>query len=52
MDCAFMEEILTHFREAHAFRVDCGQTVIYGICGDCTGESARSHGEVHHHESL
>ena len=35
MDCAFMEEILAHFKNEHAFTVDCGQTVIYGICGDC-----------------
>lgn len=46
MDCAFMEEILAHFKNEHAFTVDCGQTVIYGFCGDCTGNH---HGEVHHH---
>jgi hypothetical protein len=30
--------------------VDCGQTVIYGFCGDCTGEVTQCHGEGHHHE--
>lgn len=57
VDCAFMEEILSHFRNEHAFTVDCGQTVIYGLCGDCGGtvcEKAPAecryhhHGEVHH----
>jgi len=46
MDCPFMENILAHFRSEHAFTVDCGQTVIYGFCGDCTGENQ----EVHDHE--
>lgn len=49
MDCAFMEEILKHFRNEHAFTVDCGQTVIYGLCGDCTGTAAASSAECEHH---
>ena len=56
MDCSFMEEILAHFKNEHAFTVDCGQTVIYGICGDCTGTAVSCgcghshHGEEDHHE--
>ncbi len=56
MDCAFMREILAHFKNEHAFTVDCGQTVIYGLCGDCTGTAVPEtcthshHGEEHHHE--
>lgn len=45
MDCAFMKEILQHFQNEHAFTVDCGKTVIYGLCGDCTKNHAN---EVHH----
>lgn len=58
MDCAFMKEILEHFRNEHAFTVDCGQTVIYGLCGGCTGtavpaDCGHSHPmgkEEHHHD--
>lgn len=49
MDCAFMQEILSHFRNEHSFTVDCGQTVIYGLCGSCTGQTnSRERGEHHH----
>ncbi|MGN1345826.1 MAG: Fur family transcriptional regulator [Eubacteriales bacterium] len=58
MDCTFMEEILTHLKREHAFSVDCGKTVIYGICGDCSGTpltdsvsvecEQHKQGEVHH----
>ena len=50
MDCAFMQEILSHFRNEHSFTVDCGQTVIYGLCGDCTGQKNSRNGEEHHHD--
>ena len=50
MDCAFMQEILAHFRNEHGFSVDCGQTVIYGLCGDCTGQKNSRNGEEHHHD--
>ena len=35
MDCAFMETILAHFLDEHGFSVDCGRTVIYGLCTGC-----------------
>ncbi len=35
MDCSFMDEIRRHFKEDHNFVVDCGKTVIYGLCEDC-----------------
>ena len=38
MDCSFMEEVLAHFLEAHGFSVDCGRTVIYGLCETCRNE--------------
>jgi Fur family ferric uptake transcriptional regulator len=48
MDCAFMETILSHFRDEHGFEVDCGRTVIYGICGTCraSGKNGNAAGEV------
>ena len=38
MDCAFMREILNHFLSEHGFAVDCGRTVIYGLCETCQSE--------------
>ncbi len=38
MDCAFMREILNHFLSEHGFAVDCGRTVIYGLCDVCRSE--------------
>ena len=35
MDCSFMADILGHFSEHHGFTVDCGKTVIYGLCEKC-----------------
>lgn len=44
MDCDFMKEILAHFKNEHSFTVDCGQTVIYGLCGDCTNGTSGTNG--------
>ena len=41
MDCAFMQEILSHFLNEHGFAVDCGRTVIYGLCEKCRREEER-----------
>ena len=38
MDCAFMATILAHFLDEHGFAVDCGKTVIYGLCEKCRKE--------------
>lgn len=39
MDCAFMATILAHFLDGHGFAVDCGKTVIYGLCENCRREA-------------
>jgi len=36
MDCSFMDEITSHFSREHGFLVDCGKTVIYGLCEECS----------------
>ena len=38
MDCTFMATILAHFLDEHGFAVDCGKTVIYGLCENCREE--------------
>ena len=35
MDCDFMNSIAEHFKNDHGFMLDCGKTVIYGMCSDC-----------------
>lgn len=35
MDCTFLREMMRHFCSEHGFTVDCGKTVIYGLCGEC-----------------
>ena len=42
MDCAFMETILAHFLDEHGFSVDCGRTVIYGLCAECRENKDRA----------
>lgn len=35
LDCHFMKEISSHIEESHDFVLQCSQSVLYGICGDC-----------------
>jgi len=35
MDCTFIRELMHHFCSEHGFTMDCGKTVIYGLCKDC-----------------
>ena len=35
MDCGFMADMKKHIESSHAFTVDIGKTVIYGLCADC-----------------
>ncbi len=39
MDCSFMRRIAEHFLNEHGFAVDCGRTVIYGLCEACRTEA-------------
>lgn len=42
MDCSFMTEIISHFMGEHGFNVDCGKTVIYGLCDQCNKQTENS----------
>lgn len=35
LDCAFMREIVEHLMQDHGFRLDCGDSVLVGLCADC-----------------
>lgn len=41
MDCGLMQDMKQHIEDSHAFVVDIGKTVIYGLCADCSA------GETH-----
>ena len=35
LNCGFMEEIKAHMMEHHRFRLQCHNSILYGICSDC-----------------
>ena len=35
LNCGFMEEIKVHMMEHHKFRLQCHNSILYGICSDC-----------------
>ena len=35
LDCDDSIEFAAHLLKAHGFAVDCGQSILYGVCADC-----------------
>lgn len=35
LNCAFMQNISNHLRQVHGFTLDCGDSVLVGLCADC-----------------
>lgn len=35
LNCGFMEEIKGHMMEHHRFRLQCHNSILYGICSEC-----------------
>ena len=35
LDCHFMDEIADHIADDHGFRLQCKNSVIYGLCNHC-----------------
>lgn len=35
LDCRDSEAFAEHLLRAHGFRIDCGQSMLYGVCADC-----------------
>ncbi len=35
LNCGFMNEIRTHLMEEHGFVIDCGHSMLTGICEEC-----------------
>ena len=40
LNCGFMEEISAHLMEEHGFSLDCGQSILVGLCRECRQELA------------
>ena len=38
LDCHATSEFISHLLSEHGFLVDCGQTILYGVCSICRGE--------------
>lgn len=38
LDCDFMKEIQEHLQADHGFTLDCGDSVLVGLCKDCRKE--------------
>lgn len=35
LNCGFMNEISQHLMEEHGFAIDCGQSMLVGLCREC-----------------
>lgn len=42
LSCEFLHDMEKHIFDDHGFTVSSGRTVIYGICSECSGASAKS----------
>jgi Fur family ferric uptake transcriptional regulator len=38
LDCEFMTEIAEHIRKDHGFQIECKDSILYGICNECSKE--------------
>ncbi len=43
LDCHATAEFAEHLLGEHGFLVDCGQTILYGLCADCRRKELSSH---------
>jgi len=38
LDCNYNQELLDHLKNSNGFEVDCSQTIIYGLCENCSSK--------------
>lgn len=53
LECHFMEEISRHISRSHQFTLQCKNSILYGVCRECGGDTAeksREHSHGHSHE--
>ena len=44
LDCHATAEFVSHLAGEHGFSVDCGRTILYGVCAECRGKEKVTHG--------
>ena len=44
LDCSDSVSFALHLLNEHGFEIDCGQSILYGICADCREKGVRAHG--------
>ena len=47
LECDMTDELTAHVRAHHGFSVDCGESVLYGLCAECEAGRACQKGEDH-----
>ena len=52
LECGQTEVLLSHVRAHHRFSVDCGESVLVGLCADCEAEGARKKGVAQDRKSV
>ena len=48
LDCHGSEAFAAHLRAEHGFVIDCGQTMLYGLCAECYATAERERGGQAH----
>ena len=43
LDCADSEKFAAHLLKEHGFAVNCGQSILYGLCAACQEREAAAH---------
>ena len=44
LDCHATAEFVAHLAGEHGFSVDCGKTILYGVCAECREKGGVRHG--------
>lgn len=44
LDCHATAEFVSHLAGEHGFSVDCGRTILYGVCAECRAKGGVGHG--------
>ncbi len=43
LECEISEEMRDHIMESHGFSIDCGRSILYGICCECSEGGGYGH---------
>lgn len=44
LDCHVSADFIRHLFSEHGFSVDCGQSILYGVCAECQAAGGVTHG--------